>query len=384
MAGRKPPRILLATAWQNESFTLALARYARRAGWHLDLQMYLCGELPRDWRGEGIVALLGEERKDVSRLVQQATCPVVCVSANEPQMDAPRVVIDSQAVGQLAARHLLEKGFASFAWYSHRWQHVDRLRCDSFAEAVEAAGHPCVKLVWHLEKGKRRDTWAKRQAWLVRRLDRVSRPLAVFAVDDTVAAEMIEASLRAGLQIPDEVAVLGTGNVAVFRESTPVTLSTVLVGFDRLAREAAALLDRLMAGESAPKQPIILPPDGIAARRSTDTIAVEHPQVARAIRFMLDHYAEPICIRDIVDSTTTSQTRLYVAFQEQLNKSPVAILNRIRLDKARQMLRESDRKIKTVATACGFGESVNLYRSFQREFQTSPQAYRRQFPRGND
>ena len=383
MAGRKPPRILLASAWQNQVFTLALARCARQAGWHLDLQMYLSGELPSEWLGEGIIALLGEDRRDVSRLVKQAKCPVVCVSANEPQTVVPRVVFDSRAVGRLAAQHLLEKGFTSFAWYSHRWQHVEQLRCDSFAETVDTAGHPCAKLIWELEQGKRKNTWANRQAWLVRKLDRLPRPLAVFAVDDTVAVEVIEAFGRLGLQIPGEVAVLGTGNLDVFRESTPVTLSSVKVDFDRLACEAATLLDRLMAGEPAPKDPIILPPNGIAARRSTDTLAVEHPQVARAIRFMFDYFAAPIGVREIVASTTVSQTRLYIAFQEQLGKSPVAVLNRIRLGKATQMLRDTDQPIKEVAIACGFGESINLYRSFQREFQTSPQAYRREFPCGS-
>ena len=375
MARKTLRRVLLATAWKNEAFAVGLARYAKRAGWHLDLQMHLSGELPRDWRGEGIIALFGGGGS-LSRFVTRAALPTVGVSANAPQAAVPRVLIDSHALGRMAAEYLRDKGFRSFAWYSHAWSVVEQLRGESFAQSVEQAGCECAKLIWSRQQGKRRNTWANRQAWLARRIAKLPKPLAVFSVDDTIAVEVIEASLRAGLQIPDQVAVLGSGNLEVFRESTPLALSSVIVDFDRLAREAAALLEGLMAGEAAPEKPILIPPDGIAERRSTDTIAVEHPQVARAIRFMLDHYSEPIGVREIVASTAMSQTRLYVAFEGQLGKSPAAVLTRIRLEKARRMLRETDRKIHAIARSCGFGDSINLYRSFRLAHGISPKAYR--------
>ena len=131
-----------------------------------------------------------------------------------------------------------------------------------------------------------------------------------------------------------------------------------------------------MAGGGAPREPMLLPPGGIVARRSTDTIAVEHPEVALAVRFLLCHYHEPLGAKEVVAATTSSQTSLYAAFREELGASPMAVLRGIRLEKAKQMLRETDQKIRSVAKACGFGEAINLYRLLLNDCGMTPKEYR--------
>ena len=375
MPHARPTRVLLALAWHNETLALSVAGYAQRAGWHLDLQMYTTGEVPKRWRGEGIIALLGG-RRDVSRFIRNAGAPAVCLTLNEPELALPRVDVDGAALGRLAAEHFLEKHFTEFAWYSHGRQVVEMMRCEGFAARLHEAGHECRRLIWRQARGKRSDTWANRQAWLSHNLARLPHPLAVFSTDDTTAVEVIEACLRAGLDLPEQVAVLGTGDLELYRASTPVALSSIAVDFERLALEGARLLDGLMAGGRAPREPRLLAPGGIAARRSTDTIAVEHPEVALAVRFMLDHYPEPLGAKEIVGATTSSQTALYAAFRQELGKSPMAVLRGIRLEKAKQMLRETDAKVRTVARACGFGEAINLYRLLLDDCGMTAKEYR--------
>lgn len=376
MAQFRPKRVLLALAWQNETLAMSLDRYAQRAGWHLDLQMYTSGEVPRQWRGEGIVTVLGR-RQDLNRFIRNAGAPAVCLTLNEPEVPPPRVDFDGAAIGCLAAEHFLEKRFTECAWYSYSEQEVERARCDVFAQRLQEVGYHCRRLIWRRDQGKRHDTWANRQAWLSRRLAKLPKPLAVFCTDDMVAVEVIEACLRAGLIVPEQVAVLGVGNLELYREATPVALSSIVVDFERLAFAAANLLDRLMLGKKVPATPVLFPPQGIAIRRSTDTIAVASPEVALAIRFMLDHYPEPLSVHEIVAATTSSQTGLYSAFQAELGRSPMAVLRRIRLDKAKQMLRETDLKVHHVAEACGFGDVVNLYRRFGHDCALTPKAYRK-------
>ena len=371
--GRK--RVLLALAWQYESLALSVAGHAQRAGWHLDLQMYTTGEVPKAWRGEGIIALLGG-RRDLSRFIRQTCVPTVCLTLNEPELALPRIDIDSAAMGRLAAEHFLEKRFTAFAWYSHGRQVVEHVRCEEFAGRLHEAGHDCRRLIWREARGKRADTWANRQEWLARMLARLPHPLAVFSTDDTTAVEVIEACLRVGLDLPEQVAVLGAGNLELYRSSTPVPLSSIATDFERLAFESTRLLAELMAGGGAPREPMLLPPGGIVARRSTDTIAVEHPEVALAVRFLLCHYHEPLGAKEVVAATTSSQTSLYAAFREELGASPMAVLRGIRLEKAKQMLRETDQKIRSVAKACGFGEAINLYRLLLNDCGMTPKEYR--------
>lgn len=375
MTSHRQKRVLLALAWQNETIARSMARYARQVGWHLDLQMYTTGKVPKEWSGEGIVTLLGG-RRDLSHFVRKATVPVVCLTLNEPGVPIPRVDFDNAVLGRLAAQHFLNKRFKAFAWYSCGEQVVERLRAEGYLCRLKEAGYDCQQLVWCRARGRRGDSWANRQAWLSRVLSRQPEPLAILCSDDTVAVEVIEACIRTGIRIPEQVAVMGIGNLELYSDSTPIALSSISVDYELLALEAARLLDRQMAGKRAPTAPILIAPSGIVARKSTDTIAVDHPEVASAIRFMLDHYNKALGVRDIVAATTIAQTRLYQAFQTELEQSPMAVLRTIRMEKAKQMLRETDMKVRDVAKACGLVDAINLYRLLIRDCGMAPKKYR--------
>ena len=127
-----------------------------------------------------------------------------------------------------------------------------------------------------------------------------------------------------------------------------------------------------MRGKKPPKKPVLFKPLDIKVRKSTDTIATEHPGLARAIRFMLDNYHTAIGIRDIVESSNMSQTLFYELFKNQFNKSPSHFLTEIRLKKAKYLLRETDLKISAISIRCGFGNAVNLHRTFQRIEHITP------------
>jgi LacI family transcriptional regulator len=366
----------MASAWWNEDIMRGVAHYAVQAGWHLDMQMSLTGNLPETWNGDGVIVMPSPKLQGMHHLLETATCPVVAMNLSEPQLKLHRVAFDSEAIGSAAAAHFLERAFKSFAWYSSDWAKVEELRCNGYTEAVSAAGFDCTILAWPNLRGERKDTWQNRQQWLQRKLSRLPKPLAVFSTDDTVAVEVIEACLAAKLTIPYDVAVLGVGNVEIFRESTSVPLSSIRVDYETLTHDACDLLGSLMRKRKLPVATLLLPPEGIAIRRSTDTIVSENEEVGKALRFMFEHYPEVIGIPDISRASGTSKTRLYLAFHEELGQSPSQVLNQIRIEKALRMLRETQVNVSVVSKACGFGEPVNLYRCFKRAGIKPPQKYR--------
>lgn len=217
-----------------------------------------------------------------------------------------------------------------------------------------------------------------RHHWLRRELRRLPKPLAVLAGATLGPAEIIEAATEEGLDVPHDVAVLGMFDIALFRESTMIPVSTIVHDFENHAEVACDLLARLMDGALPPATPILLPPVGIAARRSTDTLAARVPAVARAIRYMLAHYSDPLNVTDIVRVCGISQTGLYKAFKDDLGKALHEVLTRIRMQNAKRMLEKTDEKLRTVAEECGFGDSVNLFRQFKRRLGMTPAAYRKE------
>ena len=377
MKRKLPQRILLATAWRTYESTLGVVQYANEAGWHLDLTTFISGELPEDWKGEGIITLLGEH-KELTQFIkyQLKKVPTVSMSVNNHDLDIPFIDVDNQKVGQIAARHFIERDFRNYAFYSHNDWPVSKLRRNSYKAVIKKHNLSYKDMIWSSNKGRRKDTWSNREQWLMKELSELPKPLAVFAVDDMRAVEVIEACMQLQFRIPDDVAILGVGNSEIFSSSTIVPLSSISIESRRIGYEAARILDCLIQGEIELTKPDLLKPSEIKIRRSTDTIATEHPGLARAIRFILDNYHNDIGVDDIVESSNMSQTSLYQLFRINLNQSPARFLTGIRLKKAKHLIRESDLKISSIADKCGFGSSINLFRTFRKYEGTSPNQYR--------
>jgi len=378
MKPSQPKRVLYASHWWLEEMMGAVAHYAAHYGWHLNFEMCLTGEPPEDWRGDGIITTFSGDLGKMKRFLAEADCPAVSLNQNVPEIDIPRVDIDIEEVGRMAATHFLERGFRSFAAYTPHTHYATALGYASFERSVAEAGHTVHYLRWQQERGRARDSWPNRGKWLALKLRKLPKPLAVLAIEVECPAQVIEVCVAEALMVPDEVAVLGCLDMPVFREATSIPISKIITDHVAQAREACRLLRRMMAGEPAPAAPIHIAPTGIVTRRSTDTIAATTPHVAKAVRFMLDHYTEPIGVPDAVRVSGMSRSGLYYAFDSDLGESPGAVLTRIRIDKAKRMLRETDEKITTVSEACGFGDPVNLYRHFKDTLGLSPRAYRKQ------
>jgi LacI family transcriptional regulator len=374
-------RVLFAGPWWHEDLMQGVARHAGRRGWHLNLEPALSGQLPDDWRGDGLITTLGGDMGAFERFRRRAACPAVSLSLNHPEVAIPRVGFDNAAAGRMAAEHLLQRGFTSFAFYDRAGQYSGQRRRAAFADALAEAGHdhdPVLSLaIAPRISDSQPGQWVARQQMLTQELQQAPKPLAVFAADDSSAVEVVEACQSIGLDIPHQVGVLGMLDMPLFRESTTVPISSITVDFDTNTRVACELLESMMAGGPAPDRPIVFAPTGIATRASTDVIAARHPGVARAIRFMMEQYAQPIGVPDIVGASGMSQTRLFAAFKQDVGQPPAAVLTRIRLDKARRQLAQTHDKIEVVAEACGFGNRINLYRQFKQRLGLSPGAFRR-------
>jgi LacI family transcriptional regulator len=378
MKRKTPKRVLFANSWWHADIVNGTVKHAAEHGWHLDLQTCMSGILPKRWSGDGVITLLGGDLDELKRFLKQTRCPAVSLNANYPEIKLPRVSQDDDLAGRMAAEHFLERGFSSFAFYSHGTSpQATQRRHTEFEKTLGKAGYSVHPLLWAREKGRQDHTWLERQRWLRRRLRKLAKPLAVFALNDEAAAEVIEASLSLSLSVPDEVAVLGMLDMAVFRHSTTVPLSSIAVDFDAITRTGCDLLARMMDGEDVPTEPIWFPPLGVITRKSTDTIAARDPVVAKAIRFMRDQHAEPIGIPEISQAASVGKTSLYEHFDADIEATPGSVLARIRLDRAKRMLRETDDKIHVVAESCGFVNRINLHRQFKRHLSTSPAAYRR-------
>jgi LacI family transcriptional regulator len=358
-----------------------VAHHATQRGWHLDLRMCLTNEVPATWSGDGIITTQSGDNEKVRTLLTGSGCPVVSLNMNSHPHGIPCVAFDLPAASRLAVDHFMERGFRRFAFYCRpnhdKILYSTQIALSAFRQQIEASDHTCETFNWMTERGATPDTWENRQKWLQMKLQEAPKPLALFAHEPECALEVIEACLRKNLHIPDQVAVLCMHGIEFFNQCSPVPLSSIDVDNEAKARTACDLLEAMMNGAPVPAALILIPPKGITVRASTDTLAASDPAVMKAIRYMFDHCASNFSTVALLGSCGLSRTGLFRAFRADLGQTPRAVLTRIRLDKAKDMLHETDAKLSDVASACGFGHQVSLHVHFKKAMNMSPGAYRR-------
>jgi LacI family transcriptional regulator len=329
----------------------------------------------RDWPGDGVIAAVGNPTE--VRSARRLRIPVVNLAGAMQRCRLPRVMVDQQAVGRSAAEHLLARGLRRLAFYGlgGLWYSGERRR--GFTGRAAEASVPCDVFEEPIPVDPEA-SWSRRMASLLDWLRRMRLPVGILAVHDYRARVLIDACLQLGLRVPHDVAVLGVDNDTTVCEFCQPTLSSVSRSAHQVGYRAAALLDRLMAGKAAPRSDILVPPDGVVTRRSTDTVVAENPHVCEAIQLMYDHLGEAINVEHIVRHAAISRRLLEKLFRQHLGCTPREYLCRMRVERAKQLL-VGPQKVKTrdLIRACGFGDTRQFRRTFHRMEGTTPTQYRR-------
>ena len=198
------------------------------------------------------------------------------------------------------------------------------------------------------------------------------------ACNDVRARHVLEACRTLGLRVPDDVAVIGVDNDEMICDLTDPPLSSVEQGATPMGYQAAALLDRLMSGKAATPLRFVVKPEGVVARRSTDTLAIDDPEMAQAVRFIRNHARERIRIDDVVKAVGVSRSTVERRFKAVMGRTIHAEIERVRLEHAKQLIATTDLPLKRVATQVGFKYVQYLTKLFRERLGQTPAEYRKQ------
>ncbi len=322
------------------------------------------------WKGDGIIARIETPR--IARAVVRTGLPAVDLSAARLVPSLPWVETDDEMIARLAAEHLMERGFKRFAFCGDDRFNWSRWRETHFAARLQSAGHSCAAFRSAVGTG---DVAAEARE-LTRWLRDLPKPVGVMACYDIRGQQVLAACRAAGLAVPDEVAVIGVDNDTLLCEFASPPLSSVTPNAHRAGYEAATLLDRLMSGKSVAATAHLIAPLGIAARQSTDVLAVDDRDVARAVQFIREHACEGINVADVLRAVPLSRRVLEQRFQRLLGCTPREEILHVRLARVKQLLGETDLPLYLVAERTGFEHVEYLSVVFKRETGRTPTAWR--------
>src|ERR1017187_5271721 len=372
-------RVLVALGWNDPRTIRVIGQYARTAGWHLETRHFFDEIVPLHWHGDGLIVSY-PQRSDLLAFIrrQAPRQPTVLVGRNQPGIVASQVMEDNQMAGRLAAKHFIERGHTRFAWVSAYRGLVSSDRHGGFIAALAESGFKCHRLEYRRDRSTLRD-WRHRQAWLAKQLHTLPRPMACYVLDDQLASETIEVCLANGWRVPEDFAVMGTGNIEIACECSHVPISSVDLAEEEIALKAAQLLDRLMRGRKQAPRSVVIAPRGVVIRSSTDFLAVASPFLRRAVDFIGANLRRPFSLEQVAESAGVSRRTLYNLFQRQLARSPAEFVLKARLYRARQLVAESpNQTIANLASQSGLGSSRTLTRLFLRYEGVNARAWKKE------
>lgn len=312
------------------------------------------------------------------RTIAAAGIPAVNTSSlTSPQTNAlPRVVNNDLAVGRLAAEHYLARGFRNVAFVGIRAHHYSQQRHQGFAIRLAEAGLECA--VYLPPDGSENDPIIEERKRLCAFLHTLPLPAAVFCCNDIRARHVVAACDMARLRVPDQIAVMGVDNDDLQCELASMPMSSVELAAEKIGYEAAAMVMRLLDGQTVPPLTTI-DPLAVVTRRSTDVVAIDDHHVAEALRFIGGNAHRPIGVEDVLEHVPMSRRMLERRFRRATGRSILEEIRRRRVERAKELLASSDLSIGEVARAAGFGEAFYLSRVFHQYTGQTPREYRRGF-----
>ena len=378
----EPPTVLvlLALGDYGSRMLAGVQAHAHDAGWRLQTVEYVrrrasryslsrspAGESVADlidfWHPSGIVVQslhppVGFRQDDFPGL------PVVFLDRTPDTLPAGAACVygDPEDVARVAARELMQPAVGDLGfvpWF--RDQAWSRERGEAFARLVAMNGKRLHVFRHPAGAAAERRLADHLAPWVAS----LPKPCGIFAVNDQIAEGVLAACLKAGVAVPDEIAVVGVDdNVGVCENTTP-TLSSVGLDFEGGGRAAGRLLGELMAGRAPSKVVRLFGALGLTRRESSLSLTVPDAAVRRALEFIRLHACDGIGPRDAVKAMGLSRTQADVRFRAAVRHTLLDEIHHVRLERAKELAARGVAPA-AIADECGYSSLADLHRVFRQ------------------
>ncbi len=315
--------------------------------------------------------------------------PVVdCLCAQEcPSFAA--LMTDADAIGRLAAEHLMKRRFSNYAFCGYRDVAFSDRRRNAFAAFLEENG---IRPSIYRPQFSRRKMFGRdfllgdRVAAppdadeLAKWLMRLPKPVGVFCCDDLRASQLVSLCHSLKLAVPGDVAVLGVDNDPIYCMFSMPRISSIDPDALEIGRTAADTLAKILEDKRLAKHPprIAVPPKGVAARESTNSYPNAPHWFTDAFSFIRENASKGISASDVFRHVGYSRTLVERAFRESAKSSVQREIVAARIEETKRLLASTSRPIKEVARLSGFSSIEYLSRTFAAATGLSPTAWRKQ------
>ena len=286
----------------------------------------------------------------------------------------PNITADYLGTGRMAARFFIERGFRNFGFFGFNDVCWSDERCEGFRREVDAAGFGNnfyayrmqeIDMVWYYQRNRLRE-------WL--RV--IPKPIAIMACDDNQGSNLVEACHGISIKIPEEVSVIGVDNDESLCALGSTTLSSVQIDIEEGGRQAAALVERLVADPKAPAEDVVLRPVKIVGRMSTAAFATDDQQILKALLFIHKNALKKISVSDVMAEAALSRRLLERRFKDVMGKTLYEYITDQKLKYFAEQLADTDEQVINIALSMGENDTKSISRRFKQLYGCTPVEWR--------
>ncbi len=374
--------LIIDTSWADQNHLGIVAGVRRYVQEHGNWDCILSPQLSESLRIPGGTArydgIIARVTPKWAGFAKKARVPLVNVRLQTPVRGVPTVAPDRRAAGRMGAEHLLARGFRHFGYLGFRRDENSRQQLTGYQETLQEVGLDCDVHLTNSSYDEKSSNWEKFVDQTDHWIASWSRPYGVLASSDQLCRYLADFCLRKGLDIPIDVALIGTQNEPMMCLQPAPLLTSIDMGYDAVGYAAAEHLESLMNGAKRTNKLITLPPKGLAARESTDVLAVEDAIVAAAMRFIAERGHTGIDVDDVAAAVLTTRRTLERRFRSVIDRTVAEELLRLKIERAKRQLADTEMSIKALALDSGFLNGKQMGKTFTRVVGMTPKEYRRQ------
>ncbi len=215
---------------------------------------------------DGLIVASAQAREGAGLFdnIRKRGVPLVFIDRQVAGARGSFVGVDNEAIGRLATNHLVEQGCRRIAHLRGPVLGIAIARLKGYRSAMER--HRLSVPPSFVVEARYEDSSGYNA--MLHLLQVKPLPDGIFCYNDPVAIGAMKAILEAGLNIPNDIAVVGAGNVR-YSDLLSVPLTTVDQGTREIGKQAAELLLNQISSKSPAKMQTILIPPRLVVRQST-------------------------------------------------------------------------------------------------------------------
>jgi LacI family transcriptional regulator len=324
---------------------------------------------------DGILALDAMDQQQLFKIHKSSVSMVIHSAKSRKKLI--KSVVDNVRVGEIAAEYFIELGFRNFMFVGLHKYLWSNMRMKGYKKVIDSRKD--LRLFIHLLQNIGKNIKKDKQD-ISKWLKTIPKPYCIFACNDDVGYFVLEVCKDFNIKVPEEAAVLGVDNDEIICNMATPPLSSIKIGYEKGGYEDADVLNKLMNGNrNASKTEIIVMPQYIKTRQSSNIIAIEDKEIKKALVFIRENFKKAIQVSDVVWAAGLSRRMLQLRFQKVLKRSIHDEIKRMRLEYIKEQLRNSRTSIKKIAKSQQFMHPAHFCRFFKKSALIPPAEYRRRY-----